>query len=59
MSEYPRNYEEEELIVCGVWVPPSGDRSDLRLRSCWMTGGEFLHGEYERVSQTSGRRILR
>lgn len=45
----------QAFFVCGVWVPPSGDRSDLRLRSCWMAGGEFLHGEYERVSHAVGR----
>ena len=32
-------------------------RHDLRHKPCWIAGSEFLHGEYERVSQTSGVEI--
>ena len=45
----------EGFFVNGVWHPPVFDPDDLRFRPCWITGGEFHHGDYERVSHAFGR----
>ena len=46
---------EHETFVCGVWPPPFTNRHDLRFHPCRIAGGEFLHGDYERVSHAFGR----
>jgi hypothetical protein len=43
------------LKVSVAWHPPVFDPDDLRLRPCWITGGEFRHGDYERASHAFGR----
>ena len=45
----------DDLYVSVAWHPPVSDPDDLRLRPCWITGGEFRHGDYERVSHAFGR----
>ena len=43
-----------DISVSVVWPPPFTDAFDLRLRACCRTEGEFLHGDYERVSHAVG-----
>ncbi|MDW3118609.1 MAG: hypothetical protein R8G60_13145 [Roseovarius pacificus] len=47
--------EKDRIKVSVAWHPPVFDPDDLRLRPCWITGGEFRHGDYERVSHAFGR----
>ena len=44
-----------QISVSVAWHPPVFDTDDLGLRPCWITGGEFRHGDYERVSHAFGR----
>lgn len=44
------------INVCGVWTPPSWFRCDLRLKSYWITGSEFLKRLGVEISQAEHRR---
>lgn len=40
------DHDSGRISVSDGWHPPISDFVFLRLGSCWITGSEFLHGDY-------------